>query len=249
MDNGKNIPDENSLVIRDEYMIDGQESPTGPAHPFRGIYHHKSAMAFADRWPVGSKLTTNDLAQWGKENGHISFDGELPQPPNLGEPASHEWRSLQQITITLIKSLNKAASHDRFIKSGYIPYEIKSDKPNWNHWNVVSISEAIHKWDYFERAFSQAVALHKKHRYRLEGMDWPRENYETREKAEAQYLEEDIFIGHIEHLMGDFKRRLKGIEKRRALKNKRMLDGIVPRSKHLQEPDESVDEDGSITSE
>jgi hypothetical protein len=125
---------------------------------FRGRNYVAVALAFYEKFPIGTQFITDDFVEWaiGKEY--------LPAPTNR-EKQSNEWKGYLHLIAGLRQNINKASTRQDFLT----PYAIRKSKVAKKGWETVSIIQAIAENNVAERTESFVASQRTTVRYYMEG--------------------------------------------------------------------------------
>jgi len=162
----------------------GNDPKWGKASNRRGT-HIQLAIAFVNRFPVGSTLSVEDFDQWTWDNGH------LPMPSAHTPKKSNEWLAHLQRRHVLRHKINMAGAHPRLASIGSTPF----------------IMEHIGNQKYEVRAPHMAIATNridphlnrarKKVAYLMQSSDWQRLSDLDRKFAEEIFYETEEYVDEV----------------------------------------------------
>lgn len=162
--------------------IISESSPWGQANKNRGIRFHDLAMAFVDKFPIGTALSDAQLDRWAAQQK------QLKVPPQGTSKDADAWLAHLQRRHQFRYSLNKAGAHPRMTENGSTPFVVES--VSQGVYEVRSPHDALHKQTMPQKVESLVRTKRKQLTYLMQSADW--DQLPPAERIYAESLYDDI---------------------------------------------------------
>jgi hypothetical protein len=116
------------------------------------------ALAFVQRFPIGSELSSADLGVWAEQQGLLTV------PSSKSDPT---WLGYIQARGQVRDHIRKAGTHPRINDEGGIPFTLEA--VGREHWRVIQASDAIRRADPIGAAESLLATKKKQFQYLCQG--------------------------------------------------------------------------------
>lgn len=186
-------------------VVDYDEKPWGDANPLRGVNHRETATMFLQRFPIGSKHTSELFDEWAQGHGFLNVPIGVPTD-------SDAWIAHVVRRQELRKEIISASTHPGM----GTPFTVK--KGGDGKWVVLAPHEGVAQNDLGKKLVSLLSTKRTQLDHLMQCTDW--DNLQPFEKAFAESIYSDIRLlqsqvtTHVEYLETKFEnlgRKLKAM--------------------------------------
>jgi len=177
----------------------------GKANDKRGVKYTDWAAKFAERFPVGSILTADELDVWLEEQGLLT------RPPEGAPKDSDAWLGHLQRRHIHRGKLNKASTHPRLLEQGVTPFSLDAVGGGFE---VRAPHSSAARMEIHSRLQSLVGTKRKQLKYLMQSTYWEALPPYVRDYTENLHDEIEMFSENIRNMVGQLESRFVKAERR-----------------------------------